>query len=684
MNKTKVYTFKAIGAMVILALLIFSTSGLGAPSIHLSNTLNNTVMYITTTRGNIYDAVGANIQIAVWSFNGTTGGEVHLPAGYFAINSLNITDKVTVIGVGDVAPEHWLWTGAGGTQLNVTGGIILSGGRLQNCKVYVAPGFSGTTITVFPAGGYCRYDGIHNVLSNIQLYNYKDSSSSPSGTGILIRSTFGGPNVTDCYTGCCTFTDITISGFKYGMYFDSIGSWINGNQFNNLFFNACSYGIYITSTPSGQVYGNTFNNLQFEGGYLSNVKSAIYLNGTASEVSYNSFDNVVVWDWNTANVPIVVKTNENYFSGYFGDDVNLRRINDTGNKNEFKEVESNSNYLTITPTGYHDGSKIYDDVNTLGDGGKVVFLPGIYDMDVSVDSDYFINYEACAGVIFNMSKSFSGTNMFVLKNNQTFRGPAILKGNNVSGKYGMVIEDNCLVCDLDFRNFNGDAVSFTGFNSTIQNCNFYNTTSYAMEFYYSDNNTVFDCNIRNNSDSAIYFGNSNNNRVLDSTFKKVKVDSTINITDTSVFNRISGNNIFASTIGVYVFDSTCNNNSIIDNSIYGATVAGLHDRGTDTYVSGNNFVKCTKAIELSSGSSSVRPVIRDNPGYVTENWGTSNATSVAFIKVTHGLASTPTCVIVTQRTGTLVNYKVNQTTTTYFCVKFTSSTTGDFYWYAKA
>jgi len=99
-----------------------------------------------------------------------------------------------------------------------------------------------------------------------------------------------------------------------------------------------------------------------------------------------------------------------------------------------------------------------------------------------------------------------------------------------------------------------------------------------------------------------------------------------------------------------------------------------------------NTINCTLGTILRTGTHTI---IRMNGGYITENRGIANVTgAVSSVTVNHGLATTPTIVIVTVNNTGAGNYSVpsDLITSSQFVISFTNQPgTSEwlFYWYAE-
>ena len=512
---------------------------------------------IECSNGKRYNATVANIQIAVWSLNGTTG-EVKIPAGNFSIDFLNITDKVTVVGSGNLGNEDVPNTGAGGTQFSLNSNsdrIVLSGGRLWNCKVYCVDGYTGTAVYVYPKGGNDEYSHVSNVLNNVNIICHNQDDVTPTGTGLKLRAEYNGTYLTDYHIGMsCSFENLVIKGFEYGLYGETIGSgWINGNQFSTIGFYGCANSIYIKGCG-----GNTFDNLQIQ--WTSGSIIGIYLNETSDS---NRFENIFIWDWSSGTSIRCDGADGNYFSGYLGKEY----INNTGGNNKFVISGKKSNECIVYPSNKMDGTKINANLNdmTLYTSARIVFMPGTYDIDVEVVSAnkgyefYFVE-----GSKFIANDSFVDSYMMGLTSGNRVYGSGLFNGKNVAVR-GILPAYNTQISGLNFSNFVNYGIYINSPRVVVDNCIFNNISTAGI--WLSDyNDTISNCKF---SDCAL----------------GIKVDSTR-------YANVFGNRFNGSTIqnAIYVYD-TCSNSSFHNNFFTGfndvfSNVAGYNNSFYDNYFYG--------------------------------------------------------------------------------------------------
>jgi len=150
----------------------------------------------------------------------------------------------------------------------------------------------------------------------------------------------------------------------------------------------------------------------------------------------------------------------------------------------------------------------------------------------------------------------------------------------------------------------------------------------------------------------------------------------------SNFSLVNANNMNAVTTGIRIDRAA--NNSVLGNVVT-SSGNGIVELAGVGYTTANNSIKdniltsCTTKITKLGTTT----MVEDNIGYRTENFGSSTITATTYVRVTHGLATTPTCVLVTLTTSIDRVLNVNVTTATYFDVRINASGTANFYWFAK-
>jgi parallel beta-helix repeat protein len=122
-------------------------------------------------------------------------------------------------------------------------------------------------------------------------------------------------------------------------------------------------------------------------------------------------------------------------------------------------------------------------------------------------------------------------------------------------------------------------------------------------------------------------------------------------------------------------------NSLLKGNKWGIYVSNAADYAT---VKNNDLRGNTIGALYNGGATGV--VIKGNAGYVTENSGTATIPSgQTSVTVNHGLAGTPTLIIVTGTTSDTADAYVSAKTSTTFTITVPSPVSGNriVYWYAK-
>lgn len=153
--------------------------------------------------------------------------------------------------------------------------------------------------------------------------------------------------------------------------------------------------------------------------------------------------------------------------------------------------------------------------------------------------------------------------------------------------------------------------------------------------------------------------------------------TTINLASSSSYNTITGNSFQSGGSGVTINGSS---NSIIGNTFTSMTNGVTLTNLSSSTIEGNSFTTVTNPLIGSIGTN----IIKANIGYITEKAGTDTFTASATLVITHGLAATPTKVLVT---GSDTNSKALWITsigsTTFTINRDNSTGTPAVYWYAE-
>ena len=602
--------FEVVGAIFMVVILL-TACVLGGNRI-ISDSSDNSVTFITNSNGGHWTATGANIQTAIWDLNGT-GGEVHLPRGYIDIDNINITDKVTVIGAGNLGNEHPSQAGvggAGGTQINLsanTDEIRISGGRLWNVKIYCPDGYTGVAINCSPAGGNDECEGVV-ILRDVTLWCNEEGDATPTGTGVLLYADYGGDSQHGYHYAFCYLENVKINNFEYGLKLDANreNAWINMNYFNNILTHGCRIGLHITGNVSGNIFTN-YGCQSISGG----SDHSIFIETTYG--GGNRFDNIKTSDWHVANdVPIKIESDHNTISGYVSV---LHGLNITGVGNTLNLRPSESHVYTVYPNGRNDGTYIDDILDAIDalENATIIFMPGVYDIDATINrATAYFEFIFRKGVIFEVNSSFTDDYVIYLGDDSYIHGPGIIDGNNVSGVSGIRIFKRQHIDGLTLTGFNDEAIAIEA-------------VSYAI---------VENCLFEHNYGQAIYLQNSYNVSILNNEFFNCTVNGAYTtqfatgghiILDKNIFEKIGdyglytgapltnctfSNNRFINTNnrGMYIFGSSHN---IYSNYFIDIPDRALWLKDSDSKVRDNFFWNCGTNID----DDSTNDIILDNHGY---------------------------------------------------------------------
>ena len=274
---------------------------------------------ITNSNGNTWLPTSANIQVAIDDLD-SIDGTVYLPVGYFTLSSTLILYNVTLQGIDSVAyntNDVTSYTNKG-TIINLTGSANITlcwNSHLKDLAVIATTGHSGNAVVIQgPMWGY------RDVLKNVQIF--KATVTNGTGLSMIMNATA----TEDNYVAFCSFNDVSIAGFYYGMYLyaaDDAGGkdgFINGNSFTSFFIQASIYPLYlysyrVSSGIRGSVGGNSFSNIQIQSG--ASTLDGITLRQSCA---YNTFSGVMFWDWTHVlgdTINLTDYANFNSFTGWF-------------------------------------------------------------------------------------------------------------------------------------------------------------------------------------------------------------------------------------------------------------------------------------------------------------------------------------------------------------------------------
>jgi parallel beta-helix repeat protein len=673
----------AIGLVCILFGSIFSALATRT----IKDTNDTFYTYIVCSNGNTYTATFANLRTAIWSYNNTKGGTVQLPAVFYAAaTDLTINNNVTVIGAGSIGGRY---DTRKGSCINLTGtaSVIIDDGRLWNVKVNAESTWTGDYAVIIEGNGYLwhKQDILNNV--NVETQHWRQ------GTGIRFEAI--GTAVHSETITFCSFGAIGVKGFKLGIELYSentvFAAFINSNTFESITVQDTTYGMNLTTTGDG-VGGNHFLSYVQQPPANGTTISGITVNYRCNG---NRFSNVFIWDWNNAlGNSLSIHGNSTYIGGsvaYDADDTDNSNINVTGYGNELDLRSSEDHYYIIHPTGYKDGNVINRTINdflSAFDHAVFMFTPGVYDIDVQINSgSNFNEFIFMEGAIFNVSTIFIGTQVMYLGENNTISGCGVINGNGICSRgiriggnnisiSGMTINrctaygiytgsaKNVYINDCLIENIAGSGIYFGCSNSTISNCDIYDCDSYAITL-----NGARSCKVLDNT--FVGNGGTGDGLALSTPAKDNIID------DCTFYNMDDGVHI-----NTGVSNTTFTNNYF--NKI-GSDGFTLSAGSVDTFIEQNHFISCTTTKIKASGGTFVA---RDNPGYTTENWGNTSVANNGTIS--HGLAAFPSggvWVNIQNWNLTVVAYQYSATT---FKVSIRNRITGaevsgSYYvsWYAK-
>lgn len=591
---------------VFVLVLVVATSFSGALTRIITDSSDNVSTFITNSNGNSWEATTTNIQLAIYDLNGTTG-EVKIPPGYFELDKLIIPKHVTVIGSGSLSYGDAQYGAKGGTQFNLsydTDTIILQGGRLWSCKVQCTNYYNGTAINITEdGGGYGDQDEIQHIpllLEDVCILNNIESNYSTTGKGVTLWAWDGGDWLHDYHIGPGnTLSDVVIMGFEYGLYLTAeSGSYVNANIFSNFELYGNKYDITLTGSTSA----NIFNNIQIEG--RANSTHAIWIQGG----EFNQFKNVHIYDWHHADgETIVIAGNRNIVSGYLNIGINGINITGVGNKLDVLPLENN--VYTVYPNGYKDGTHIHDVLEDK-DEGKIIFMPGTYDIDKTINNPGKFELYFHPGAIFEVNASFTGDYVLYVGKNSLIHGHGVIDGKNVSGVAGIRAGSEQTIEGFEIKNMNSDGIYlYYGSKTIINDCIIKDGWDEGIYLRFAKNNTIQNCIISGNNGYGIEFKDSlrctiDNNNINNNNVYGIFTDPG------SDYNIFINNRIYSEDYGIYV--DTGINCTISNNRIEKISNKGIITTGTNTTIT-NNYVE--GAVEIIDHDSATNALILNNIGY---------------------------------------------------------------------
>lgn len=357
MKKLKIRT--KIEAVITIAILIVIIASFSVSSLTriITSDSDNVVTFIRNSRGNIWEATGDNIQLAIDDL-GNDGGTVWVGS------SVTITSPIYLKSNVQLDFQNNKITLGSNVEFVIFSGVSFA--ALRNA--YIVPSTYQTESIILmylePGAGWydqCRY----NLIENIRIYESSAYTSHHNWTGLHIKMD-GDSDIT-----FNTFKDITIYGCKNGIVLESnnYGAYANGNTFQNIIISRYVNGIWFKGTGIESFESNLFQHVQFQTmgtsidptGYTDPCYGIRDVMGRS-----NHFDECMVWDWHLADDPqykftISEDATNTVISLYESYKLNYEYILDQGTNTQLEM----GGYLrpqlyqeTWPPSGFEDGQSM--------------------------------------------------------------------------------------------------------------------------------------------------------------------------------------------------------------------------------------------------------------------------------------------------------------------------------------
>ena len=281
----------------------------------------------------VFNYTNAELQQAIWYSNGsgTNNGKVLLPQGDITLTSDLIIENCSVVGAG--SGEGFATVRDGGqTNITLTGGcsiIIRDGGSLSDVCVYDNAGYDTSAIHIMgTTSSLSKQQGVI-ALSNVRVI----SDQALAGIGINISAVTDGTG--NCAVQLCTFNDVTVENFYYGMsiYADETAgnnAWVNGLSFVNVVLFRNIYPLTIHGVGTAECSGNSFVNFQIQADNSAGTIDAVRIIDNSAG---NIFNGLYIWDFTgDTRYSIVCNGTDNYFNGYW---YGMNKVQDNGARNSF-------------------------------------------------------------------------------------------------------------------------------------------------------------------------------------------------------------------------------------------------------------------------------------------------------------------------------------------------------------
>ena len=354
--------------------------------------------------------------------------------------------------------------------------------------------------------------------ANLSAFNDNVGNSSESTIANAIKSNGGfGLMITDAEQS--QFVNITLSGFKYGVYIPDANAiktrYMGSGSFYNLNISDCETGIRV---DSGTYENKTL--IDFRWGYvisnssISGTQYAIYNDSSAvgSDRGTIKLNDVTIKGKVGGAAPVINNGGKTY-SGV-SKNVDLSgKVNNSGrfsNLNLYRKLKNNGSNFTALDSG----SSIDQINNALSrvsaNGGGVVYLkPGVYRVDKSINVPANVELRGSSS---SPSRYFkTGTTLNVVSNVSAIK----LTGNN-SGVYGLNIIYESNVSSLS-RSSSYSIFSYSIYVENVNNIYIKNVSIAAAShgiYLNKCNNFAIENIVTGAIDSAIRIDNSSNGLIM--------------------------------------------------------------------------------------------------------------------------------------------------------------------------
>jgi len=639
--KTK---FNAVVLVILLAMA--GVTVVYSRTIYIDDTQNTISLWVTNSNGKIFNVTQSGLQQAIWDLNSTQGGTVELPVCNITITSpIYVTSNVWLRGTG-INSVIYLADAANATMIKNQGmatwtdgwplstitcnkNIHLSDFRLEGNGMKQPSWFLSNNL-------YSQHRGIA-LLKTDNVFIERVTINNATAGGIILYSS-NQSTVTNCDVNhwASVFKGTgKLAYFAKGIYVESSH---NFSITNCRFHDGYSSGIALEGS-FGASKKDYINNFIIDHCFIDSASSGVYVELARDGIISNCIaTNCTNYELYTSALGFWI-TESTY--NIFTDHCQAYKCGDPSDHDGFGfNIGGINNSLTNSQSFYSYGSGI-------ATGSS----------QIMISNNRVINASR-RGIYSNSQKPII-TNNFILDSGTSGIYATATVATKMINNFGGIISGNYISNSLNYGIFNS--------LSNISICD--NTINYTNSGYYAIHSQGSNVQINNNKINVA--GNGIFIDVLGASYPKGN-------------NSAIGNNIkLATTYGIRL-SSSAKNNTVSSNIISGSST-GIYEGGTSNFniIKDNVLKGCTTKITTTSTTT----LVRDNLGYVTENWGVATVANNGTI--THRLATTPTVVFVT---GGQQNVSVNVNTlgATTFKVTIINTRTDavyvgtiTVYWYAK-